>query len=390
MKIAGIICEYNPFHSGHAFQIAETRRQMGCDYIAVCMAGSFVQRGEPACLSKQTRAEMALRCGADAVFELPALYTLRSAEIFAQSGVSILAGIGVDVLSFGSEIADLHLLNQIAELRENEPETVSFAIQKALDEGKSYALAQGEAFSEHLNIPKGILENPNLILEAEYIRAIHRLKAKICPIAIQRTNDYHAKETGEGFASATAIRQLLTQGKIEEAGQYIPEDARFLLCDWKGMHTPDDLLLYRLRTMQASELSKLPDVSEGLENRVKRAAAEAFDAESLMKKIKCKRYTRARLNRLCVHALLNLTRDLADRHPIPAYARLIGVRNSARPLLKELKARASIPIISDPKQIENSEVFQLECSATDLRALYTNDPAQRRQGTERTAKFVSV
>ena len=390
MKIAGIICEYNPFHAGHAFQIAETRRQTGCDYVVVCMAGSFVQRGEPACLSKQARAEMALRGGADAVFELPALYVLRPAEIFARSGVSILAGIGADVLSFGSEIADMDLLNRIAELRENEPEAVSNAIQKALGEGKSYARAQGEAFAEHLKIDEKLLEKPNLILAVEYIRAIFRLKAPISPIAIRRTDDYHAKEAGEEFASATAIRALLNAGEIESARRYIPETARSLLSEWKGMHVPDDLLLYRLRTMSVAEIALLPDVSEGLENRVKRAAATATDAESLIAQIKCKRYTRARLNRLCAHALLNLTQDLAARHPSPEYARLIGLRDSARPLLKELKQRAALPIVSDPKQIAENEVFQLECRAADIRALCTDDASQRQQGTERTAKFVRV
>lgn len=119
MKIAGVICEYNPFHRGHAYHLAETRARTGCDYIVACMTGSFVQRGEAACLSKWTRAEMALRSGADAVFELPALYAIRTADVFARGGVAILSGIGADVLSFGSETADMHLLESIAELREN-------------------------------------------------------------------------------------------------------------------------------------------------------------------------------------------------------------------------------------------------------------------------------
>ena len=192
MKIAGVICEYNPFHSGHAYHLAETRAQTGCDYIVVCMAGSYVQRGTAACLSKWTRAEMALRSGADAVLELPALYALRTADVFARGGVHILNGVGADVLSFGSETAELELLERIATLREREPESVSSAIQRGLAEGKSHARAQGEAIAEALGVKPALLERPNLILATEYLRAIRALNASIQPFAVERVGDYHA------------------------------------------------------------------------------------------------------------------------------------------------------------------------------------------------------
>lgn len=390
MKIAGVICEYNPFHRGHAYHLAETRARTDCDYIVACMTGSFVQRGEAACLSKWTRAEMALRSGADAVFELPALYAIRTADVFARGGVAILSGIGADVLSFGSETADMHLLESIAELRENEPECVSNAIRRGLSEGKSHARAQGEAIAEYLNLNPELLDSPNLILACEYLRAIHALSARIQPIAIRRAGDYHSGETGAGYASATAVRRLLRMGEMKRAAAELPETVQFALREWKGMHAPDDLLLHCLRSMTESEITALPDVSEGLENRVKRAASEAFDRESLIEKLKCKRYTRARLNRLCAHAMLGLTRALAERHPTPEYARLIGMREDARPLLRELKRRAQIPIVSSPKALVNSEVFALEARATDLRALCMNAPEQRTQNTEWTAKFVRV
>ena len=390
MKIAGVICEYNPFHRGHAYHLAETRVRTGCDYIVACMAGSFVQRGEAACLSKWTRAEMALRSGADAVFELPALYAIRTADVFARGGVAILSGIGADVLSFGSETADMRLLESIAELRENEPECVSNAIRRGLSEGKSHARAQGEAIAEYLNMKPELLDSPNLILACEYLRAIHALGASIQPIAIRRSGDYHSGETGAGYASATAVRRLLRMGELERAGAELPKTAQFALREWKGMHAPDDLLLHCLRSMTESEIAALPDVSEGLENRVKRAAAEAFDCKSLIETLKCKRYTRARLNRLCAHAMLGLTRTLAERHPAPEYARLIGMREDVRPLLRELKNRTQIPIVSSPKALANSEVFALEARATDLRALCMNVPEQRTQNAEWTAKFVRV
>ena len=152
MKIAGVIAEYNPFHSGHEWHLAETRRRTGCDFVVVCMAGSYVQRGEAACLSKGARAEAALRCGADAVFELPALFAVRSADAFARGGVGVLEGLGADALSFGCENAQLQTIEALAELREHEPEALSDAVRRGLAEGKSHARARGEAVAAMLGM----------------------------------------------------------------------------------------------------------------------------------------------------------------------------------------------------------------------------------------------
>ena len=96
MKIAGIIAEYNPFHNGHALHVETARQLTGCDWVVACMSGHFTQRGEPAVFSKWDRARMALACGVDAVFELPALFTVRTADAFARGGVAILDGLGAD------------------------------------------------------------------------------------------------------------------------------------------------------------------------------------------------------------------------------------------------------------------------------------------------------
>ena len=137
MRIAGIIAEYNPFHNGHALHIRRTREATGCDYVVACMAGHFTQRGEPALWSKWARARMALASGVDAVFELPALWAVRPADAFARGGVAVLGGLGCDVLSFGSETADLALLRRLAALRANEPAELSRSIREKLDGGLS-------------------------------------------------------------------------------------------------------------------------------------------------------------------------------------------------------------------------------------------------------------
>lgn len=390
MKIAGVIAEYNPFHSGHEWHLAETRRRTGCDFVVVCMAGSYVQRGEAACLSKWARAEAALRCGADAVFELPALFAVRSADAFARGGVGVLDGLGVDALSFGCETTRLQTIEALAELREHEPETLSDAVRRGLAEGKSHARARGEAVAAMLGMEPEALNAPNLVLAAEYVRQLRRRSSAMEIAVVPRAGDYHDADVRAPFASATAVRAALTEGRKEEALAAVPEAAREILSRAGSMHAPDDLLLWRLRQTSEAELAALPGVAEGLERRIFRCAAVASTREELLDALKCKRYTRARLSRILACALLGLTNALAERHPEPEYARLMGMRRDARPLLSELKRRAKLPIVSDPVRLQSDECFRLECRATDLRALQCDDPSERRAGQELTRKFVMV
>ena len=387
MKIAGIIAEYNPFHKGHAHHIAETRKKTGCDYIVVCMDGSYTQRGEAACLDKWTRARAALSCGADAVFELPALWAVNTADAFARGGVAVLGGLGCDFLSFGSEDADPELLQRLADLRENEPAEVSLSIQAKLSDGKSHARARGEALAEYLNMDPECLNAPNLILGVEYIRAIRELKLNLQPVAIPRIGGYHDCALG-AFASASAIREAARRDELPT--ESVPEVMREHLPRIAGMHAPDDLLLHTLRAMSEAEIAALPAVAEGLEKRVARCAREAATQAELIDMLKCKRYTRARIARLCAHALLGVTRDMQKKHPLPEYARIIGMRENARPLLAELKARSTLPIVSDAAKLQEYEIFHLECRATDLRALQCNEATERRAGQEFTQKFVRI
>ena len=386
MKIAGIIAEYNPFHNGHAHHIHSTREKTGCDYVVVCMSGSFTQRGEAACMDKWTRARIALECGADAVFDLPALFAVRTADAFARGGVEILGGLGCDFLSFGSELADLPLLEKLAGLRENEPPELTAAIREKLDAGMSHARARGEALAQLLDMDAALLNSPNMTLAAEYIRCIHSSACGMQPVPIPRIGGYHDASLGS-FASASAIREAVQRGEIAQASACVPEACREALAA-VSMHSMDDLLLHCLRCMTEDEIAGLPDVNEGLERRVWKCAREAATRAGLLEALKCKRYTHARLSRLCAHALLGLTQALADRHPLPDYARLIGMRADAQPLMAELKKRSSLPILSDGSRLAGNEIFQLECRATDLRALLCSRPEERRAGQEFTQKFV--
>lgn len=387
MRIAGIIAEYNPFHNGHAWHIARTR-EAGCDAVIVCMDGHFTQRGEPAVLSKWDRARMALSCGADVVFELPTLFAVRTADAFARGGVDILSGLGVDVLSFGSEIADMDLLQTIAALRGDEPEGVSAAIARKLEAGMSHARAWGEAVGEYLGVPAETLNRPNAVLAVEYLRALKDSVSPVRPLAIPRQGDYHDEALG-AFASASAIRAAFARGEGAGALAAIPEAAR----PWArpdALHPMDDMLLYRLRRMKPEALAALPDVGEGLEYRLHRLCREAPGREALLDELKCKRYTRARLSRILTHGLIGIDRAALEAVPGPTYARLIGMRRDAAPLLRELKARATLPIVSGSGALRGDPCFEWECRATDIWSLLHDDPRLRAAGREYTEKFVVV
>ena len=387
MRIAGIIAEYNPFHNGHAWHIACTRAN-GYDGVIVCMGGHFTQRGEAAMHSKWDRARMALSCGADAVFELPALFAVRTADAFARGGVEILDGLGADALSFGSEITDLALLKRLASLREREPGAVSEAISKHLDAGMSHARAWGEAVGEYLGLSPERLNRPNAVLAVEYMRALAAGGSRMTPLAIPRQGDYHDFALGP-FASATAIRAAFARGDFAAALAAVPEAARpWAIPD--ALHPMDDMLLYRLRGMSSGALAALPDVGEGLENRLYRLCRETSGREALLDALKCKRYTRARLSRMLTHALLGIDRAALQAVSRPTYARLIGMRRDALPLLAELKARAELPIVSRAARLRGDACFEWERRATDTWSLLHDEPRLRAAGREYSEKFVVV
>jgi len=385
VRIAGIIAEYNPFHSGHAWHIARTR-EAGYDYVIVCMGGHFTQRGEAAMLSKWDRARMALACGADAVFELPTLFAVRTADAFARGGVGILEGLGADTLSFGSEITDLELLKSVAALRECEPGAVSEAVSGHLALGMSHARAWGEAVGAYLGISPEILNRPNAVLAVEYVRALAAGSWRMMPLAIPRQGGYHDTALG-AFASATAIRAAFARGDVAGALAAIPEAARpWAIPD--ALHPMDDMLLYRLRGMSTEALAALPDAGEGLEHRLYRLCREASGREALLDALKCKRYTRARLSRMLTHALLGIDRAALQAVPRPAYARLIGMRRDAGRLLDALKARASLPIVSRAAALRGDACFEWECRATDTWSLLHDAPQLRGAGREYRERFV--
>lgn len=381
MKLAAIICEYNPFHRGHALQLAETRRA-GYDGIVCIMDGHLTQRGRFAALSKWDRAKAALLCGADAVVELPALLACRSADAFARAGVAIARALGAEALSFGCETDDLSLLRRAAAFQEDDAFRAHLEAQLA--RGVSFPRARGAALATCLKLSPEqaeALSRPNAILAMEYLRALAAPDSP-APLVVLRRGAYHSPELGP-YASASALRAAALRG--DEAGESaLPDKARFqwpLLSAWREI---DDLFLWALRS-GPDFLAALPEVSEGLENRVSAAARAAASAEEALEQAKCRRYTRARLDRLAAHALTGLTAELTRAHPAPEYLRLLGAGNSQ--VLREIARRATLPML-DAARLRENAVFRFECHVTDLWALTRTLPRERQAGQEFTRPFV--
>lgn len=390
MKIAGIIAEYNPFHSGHEFHIQSTRRGTECDYVVAVMGGAFTQRGEPALLDKYARAACALRAGVDAVFELPCAYAVRPAAFFARGGVETLNALGVDVLSFGCETDDLDALIRYARLLSCEPPALKSGIRAGLGAGKTLARARGEALSALTGQEPAFFDRPNVALALEYLKSLLALGSSMQPFVVRRTAPYHGGE--DDWASASTLRRAVYAGKAEAALLHLPDGARRISASALAEGIPDprrlsDFALLTLRNLPLSRASALPDGGEGLAERLLSAARGATSYEDLVDKVKCKRYTRARITRLIAAALLDLPAQPPQRIP---YLRLTGFREAARPLISELARRAALPIASDAVALRNNPVFALERRATDLWGLLTDSPRYRLAERDLREKFLVI
>ena len=392
MRLCGVIAEYNPFHNGHAYQLAEARRRSGCDYLIVCMDGGMTQRGDVALLDKGVRTRMALTHGADLVVELPALFAVRSADWFARGGVFTLGALGIDALSFGCETDDIALLLRLKNAFHGNDPQIEQAVRDRLKKGQSHARARGDAVAETLNVPPALPARPNITLALEYMRAADAFNRPLEFYPIARRGDYHDLSLGE-FSSASAIRAAVLAGR-DGWQSAMPDDCAELLerCLSSGRYArPDALdtaLIYLLR--RGEPLSGLCDVAEGFDNLFLRHAQTCATRIELLENVKCKRYTYARLNRFCAHALLNLTQADAQAHPAPEYIRALGFRRDAQPLMKHIKENASLPLITDAARLKDSALFRFERGATDLQALSMAAPDARAAGRDMTEPIVIV
>lgn len=364
MRTVGIICEYNPFHLGHASQIGRVRQILGADTGIIClMSGNFVQRGQPAVFPKAARAEAALRCGADLVLELPVTRALSSAEGFAAGGVEILSACGAEYLCFGVESGT----DPMETARLLESPDFSPALRQFLDRGMSFPAARAAALGE-LGMVGELLRQPNDILGAEYCKAILRQKSPMSPLPIRRPGSYHAAEPDRENPSATALRNLILEGKPWRDYTPVPA-AEILACQQPHtMAAGERAVLSRLRTMEDEEFEALPYGSEGLWRKLMAACRRGQSVEEILELTKSKRYTRTRLERMVLCAFLGLTaRELEEK---PPYVRVLALNDRGRELVRA--AREKLRLVNAGERLEEP-YYAMECRCSELYGLFAVD-----------------
>ena len=360
MKICAIICEYNPFHNGHLYQMQEAKRLSGADALLCVMSGNFVQRGEAAIMDKFTRAKHAVLAGADAVIELPTVFATSNAELFAKGAIHLLSAIpNVSTLCFGAETADKQLLLKTAELLNNEPQSVSIKIKELTAKGVSYAKARALAWDKLL--PACLLTSPNNILGIEYTRAILSANANIDILPLPRIGGgYSDKNLQKNYSSATAIRTAICEGK--DCSENLPEFSAKDLPS-KLENTLETLEKYALLATPLNEIAKVCDCGEGLENALKKAAQTD---EPLVECLTSARYTSSRIRRIALQNLLKIRESLIrDCLHSPLYLRILAVKKGRKEVLSSL-SESPFPLIARPRDESHLEGVAKECYTVDL------------------------
>ena len=387
MSVAGIICEYDPLHTGHAYLMAQAR-EAGAEAVVCAISGNFTQRGGFAVTDKLSRAEMAVSCGADLVLELPTVWAMSTAERFARGGVELLTRTGVVTeLMFGSECGDLAALRRAADCLESPEFTVSLAALP--EDGRTFAARRQAALAALLGAEEAaLLASPNNTLAVEYLRAIRRLESPLTARTVRRTGAQHGEEASGGFASASYLRQLLAAGETEQAAAYMPPAAADILRREQAAGRVADpslcerAILSRLRTMTAGDWRQYDGGGEGLGNRLYQASRTGGTLEAVLAAAKTKRYPMARLRRMVLAAWLMLPEPPEE---VP-YLRVLAANETGRRLLRQMR-NAGAPVLTKPADVsllggEAEALFAVESRCTDLYVLARPDAAQMAPGQE--------
>ncbi|MBE6948674.1 MAG: nucleotidyltransferase family protein [Ruminococcaceae bacterium] len=360
MSTAGIVCEYNPFHLGHKYHIEKTRELLGEDTGIVCvMSGNFVQRGDCAVFAKHSRAKAAVLNGADLVLELPIPWVLSSAEGFAYGAVSLLDALGVVThLSFGSESGDIGELRELVKginASENR-------ISELMATGISYASARQKALDGKLS---ELIESPNNILGVEYIKALERLGSSVEPVTVSRhMTDHDSEIPSDNFASASFIRNTILNGTPE--WKYVPESGAEIF-ENEPLHSLEyceRAILGKLRSMTKDEFDALPFGGEGLGNRLMNSVMTEASLDAIMEKTKSKRYPMSRIRRMILCAWLGVSPE--DSRGEPPYIRVLAASERGCEMLREIKKKSELPVITKPASAKEFEIFRLEAKSTAL------------------------
>lgn len=391
-KVLGIVAEYNPFHNGHFYHMQESKKITEADSCICVISGNFTQRGEPSIVNKWAKTYMALCCGADLVIELPTIYSISSAENFASGAIKIFDSLKIVTdISFGAECNDLATLNNIANVFYSEPANYKTILNHELKRGLSYPIARENAVLMYLNDIKryaNVLSNSNNILAIEYLKALKQQKSMIQPNIVPRKNVYYNdQKIVDDFASATAIRKLMLNREYAEVRKVVPRSTYQIIGEeYKknhiilGIKKYEKEIIYALRVMPIEEIQNLPDVNEGLEFAIKKAASETNDIEELIEKVKSKRYTQTRIQRILVYVLLGITKkDMEDSKKMVPYVRVLGFNSRGKILISEImNQNPKLNMITSvgkyvnkkmPKNKQLTRMLDLDINATNIYTL---------------------
>ena len=394
-KVLGIIAEYNPFHNGHLYHLEKSKKETNSNYTIAIMSGNFTERGSTSLIDKWSKVESAISCGIDLVIELPVLYSISSAENFAEGSIKILNSLKiVDYLSFGAETANIDILTKCAEIIFTEPKEYKNLLSHELDKGLSFPKARENALMAYFNNDrkfKNVLSSPNNILAIEYLKALKKFKSKIEPIAISRYEArYNDLTYTANVASSTAIRNIIKNNGFNVLQKLMPGPSYAgLIKNLKKGHLVPDIsvfereILYLLRKMDISEIKELPDVSEGLEFTIQKGAYSCNSINEFLNIVKSKRYTTTRLQRILLYTLLNITKnDMAISRKIQPYIRVLGFNNRGKYLISEIsKKNPRLEIITSVKSFVDKNtnknyktMFEKDIFATNVYTLgYSDD-----------------
>lgn len=387
MHVTGIIAEYNPLHLGHQYHIEQTKALTGADFIITVLSGDFVQRGLPGIMDKHSRTRMALEAGSDLVLELPVPYALSSGEGFGFGGVSLLHGLGcVDTLSFGTESGALTGLMPLAQALSQETERYRQSYQNALKQGLSHPAARLQAVQTcYPELDANLLDGQsNNMLALEYCKALYRLQSNIKPVTVKRQGQGYLDaaaltdlQSPHHFASASAIRNILCQTNDFHSHASNSSDIWDTMVPThvqKSLQTDlaeqalifaDDfstLLHYKLLSLSTTELQDYWEVTPELANKIINKLPDYESFTQFADLLWSKDLTYARVCRCLMHILLDIKTHTWDVHqPVP-YARVLGFKKEAAPLLSAIKAKGTIPLITkvaDAHNLLTPDVYKL-------------------------------
>lgn len=367
-RVLGVVSEYNPFHNGHAYHIEQSKQIAKCRYTVCVMSGNFTQRGSCSLVDKWSKAQMAIKNGVDLVLELPVIYAISSAENFAYGAMQILDSLKVvDDISFGAECPDIQILDEIATVLYNEPKAYKNILAHELSTGISFPKARENALMMYLNDVRrysNVISSPNNILGIEYLKALKLINSHLVPHAVERIEaDYNSTGISGNIVSSTAIRNIVKSGNFKVLANIMPKESYSILMDnIKVGHIVSDIssfekeILYALRKMSLEEIANLPDVNEGLENILKKAANSCNSIVEFLDIVKSKRYTNTRIQRILLYALLEITKkDMQNSKKVNPYIRVLGMNERGEFLLSEIvKANPKLQVITSVKKFEDS------------------------------------